>query len=364
MCIGTLSGAIAGGAVAYSVARRQPATNFAPPVSTPSVTSLRLDTSSAVVDAVARMRPAVVTVLNTQQAQRILTFWGIQQIQPKSSGSGVIISPEGYIVTNNHVVENWQTLEVVYANGNKAPARFIGADPYADTAVIKVDGAVPAVAEFGDSNTLKPGETVIAIGSALGNFKNTVTVGVVSALERQLDSGKGYALEGMIQTDAAINHGNSGGPLVNLLGQVVGINTAIVRSDQTSGDVAEGLGFAIPSAIVSDLARQIIQNGYVDRPFLGIEYLMVTPEVAGANGLPMEWGVYVRGIQAGSPAAQGGLKPGDIILAIGNDQISADVSFINALNRHRVGEQVTLTYWRDGTVNKAAVTLQSSPRRR
>ncbi len=358
-CLGALSGALAGGAVAYNIAHSRPPATAAPIIlgGTPVTTSLRLETSSAVVEAVARVRPAVVTVINTQRAQQILTFWGIQTIQPKSSGSGVIISPEGYIVTNHHVVENWQTLEVIYANGDKAAARFIGADPYADTAVIQVDGPVPAVAEFGDSSALKPGETVIAIGSALGDFKNTVTVGVVSALERRLDSGKGYALEGMIQTDAAINHGNSGGPLVNLLGQVVGINTAIVRSDQSSGDVAEGLGFAIPSTVVSHISAQLIQKGYVERPYLGIRYQMITPEIAGANGLPMEWGVYVQGVEAGSPADQGGLRRGDIITAIGNDVISAEMSYINALNHHQVGEQVTITYWRNGRTLTTQVTL-------
>ena len=132
----------------------------------------------------------------------------------------------------------------------------------------------------------------------MGDFKNTVTVGVVSATGRNLDSGNGYSLEGLIQTDAAINHGNSGGPLVNVLGQVVGINTAIVRSDNSSGDVAEGLGFAIPANTVKDVADQIITKGYVARAYLGIRSLTITPEIAGLNGLPMEWGVYVKSVDA------------------------------------------------------------------
>ncbi len=361
LCFGGLGGAIAGGAVAYNIASaKAPA-----PIqlqATPSVTELRLETSSAVVEAVARVRPAVVTIINTQRAQQILTFWGVQTIQPKSSGSGVIISPQGYIVTNNHVVENWQTLQVVYADGSKAEAQLVGADLFADTAVIKVGGSLPAVAEFGDSTVLKPGETVIAIGSALGDFKNTVTVGMVSTLERSLDTGNGYSLEGLIQTDAAINHGNSGGPLVNSLGQVVGINTAIVRSDQSSGDVAEGLGFAIPSAVVSDISAQLIQKGYVDRPDLGIRYVAITPEIAGANGLPIEWGVYIQSVTPGSAAEQGGLQRGDIITAIGDDVISADMSYINALNRHLVNQKVTISYWRSGRALTTEVTLGSSRR--
>jgi 2-alkenal reductase len=302
----------------------------------------------------------VVTVINTQQPQQVMGFWGLRVIQPKSSGSGVVISKDGYILTNNHVVENQQSLEVVFADGSKAPARLIGADQYADTAVIKVDVPVPAVAEFGDSSALQPGETVIAIGSALGDFKNTVTVGVVSATGRSLDTGNGYSLEGLIQTDAAINHGNSGGPLVNVLGQVVAINTAIVRGDATTGDVAEGLGFAIPSKTVKSVADQIIQKGYVARPYLGVRYQTITPEIAGANGLPMDWGIYVKGVESGSPAEQAGLQQGDIITQIGQDQIGADLSYTNALLHHQPGERATLTVWRNGKTLSLGVTFGES----
>jgi len=245
----------------------------------------------------------------------------------------------------------------VFADGSKASARLVGADPYADSAVIKVDGGVPATADLGDSAVLKPGETVIAIGSALGDFKNTVTVGVVSAVNRSLDSGNGYSLEGLIQTDAAINHGNSGGPLVNVLGQVIGINTAIVRNDNSSGDVAEGLGFAIPSNTVKSVADQIIQKGYVSRPYLGIRYVTITPEVAGANGLSIDWGVYVKGVDGGSPAEKAGLRAGDIITDIGADKISADLSYTNALLHHQPGERATLKVWRNGKTISLDVTF-------
>jgi S1-C subfamily serine protease len=327
------------------------------PVVQQPTTQLRLETSSAVVQAVAEVRPAVVTVINTQKPQQVFSFWGRQVIQPKSSGSGVIISQDGYILTNNHVIEDQDSLEVVFANGDKAAARLIGADPYADSAVIKVDGPVPASAKFGDSSALQPGETVIAIGSALGDFKNTVTVGVVSATGRSLDSGNGFSLEGLIKTDAAINHGNSGGPLVNALGQVIGINTAIVRSDNSSGDVAEGLGFAIPSNIVKDVADQIIKKGYVSRAYLGIRYVMITPEVAGANGLSMDWGVYVKGVDSGSPAEKAGLRSGDVVTDIGPDKISADLSYMNALLHHQPGERVTLKVWRNGKTLSLDVTF-------
>lgn len=360
---GALGGALAGGAAGYFAAgRARPMfTTASAPLASPVVkqetTQLRLETSSAIVQAVAKVKSAVVTVVNTQQPQRVRSFWGIQVFQPKSSGSGVIISRDGYILTNNHVIENHQSLEVILADGSKTSARLIGADPYADTAVIKMDEPVPAAAQLGDSSSLQPGETVIAIGSALGDFKNTVTVGVVSAVGRSLDTGNGYSLEGLIQTDAAINHGNSGGPLVNLLGQVIGINTAIVRGDNSSGDVAEGLGFAVPANTVKSLADQIIAKGYVARPHLGIRYVAITPEVAGANGLSIEWGVYVKSVDNGSPAERAGLRQGDIITAVGQDKISADLAYTNALLRHQPGEKVALAVWRNDKTLAVDVTL-------
>ena len=364
LMVGTVGGAVGGGAVAwFAVSRARPTVVsmdkpvVASPVVQQPATQLRLETTSAVVQAVAKVRPAVVTVINTQTPQQIMGFWGRQVVQPKSSGSGVIISQDGYILTNNHVIEDQQSLEVVFADGSKTSARLIGADPYADSAVIKVDEPVPAVADLGDSSALQPGETVIAIGSALGDFKNTVTVGVVSATGRNLDSGNGYSLEGLIQTDAAINHGNSGGPLVNVLGQVVGINTAIVRNDNSSGDVAEGLGFAIPSNTVKSVADQILKKGYMPRAYLGIRSVTINPEVAGRNGLPMDWGVYVRSVDSGSPAEKAGLRVGDIITDIGTEKISADLSYTNALLHHQPGERVTLQVWRSGKTISLDVTF-------
>ncbi len=368
LVVGAFGGALAGGGIAYLAVRQvRTATTLtgstpvvASPIVQPQTAQLRLETNSAVVQAVAQVRQAVVTVVNTQRPQRVMSFWGISVTQPKSSGSGVVISKDGYILTNNHVVQDQQSLEVIFADGHKAPATLVGADPYADTAVIKVSGSLPAPASFGDSSALQPGETVIAIGSALGDFKNTVTVGVVSALGRNLDSGQGYSLEGLIQTDAAINHGNSGGPLVNALGQVVGINTAIIRNDNSSGDVAEGLGFAIPANTVKEIAGQIIQKGYMARPYLGIRSVSITPEVAGANGLSVEWGVYVKSVDRSSPAEQAGIQAGDIITAIGDDQIGADLSYTNALLHHKAGERVTVQVWREGKTISVEVTLGES----
>lgn len=372
LIVGAISGGVAGGLIASSVIRQStsvaiaanstpPTTNLVPMVSA-STASLTNSSSDSVVNAVKKVSNAVVTVVNTlPEQQNFDPFgFGFNTTQPTATGSGVIISPGGYIVTNNHVIDGYQSLQVIFADGSTSPAKLIGADQYADLAVLKVDGNMPGVAQLGDSDNLQIGENVIAIGSALGDYKNTVTEGVLSAKNRSLDTGNGYSLENLLQTDAAINHGNSGGPLVNLSGQVIGINTAIVRST-AMGDVAEGLGFSIPARTVSDITSQLIGKGYVDRPYLGISWQAINPETARANGLPMDWGVYVQQVEANSAAAQAGLRHGDIITAIGSDKIDSNSSFFNILNRHQIGEQAALTVWRNGSTVTLTVTLQSRP---
>ncbi len=368
LILGAIGGGVAGGFVAIDVihqaaptlvAASSPAANLVPIVSTASNSTV--SAGDELVAAVKKAGPAVVTVVNTLPQQQSYDFFGFSQSTPTATGSGVIISPDGYIVTNNHVIDGYQSLQVIYADGTKVDAKLVGADQYADLAVIKVSGNVPGVAQLGDSDKLQIGESVIAIGSALGDFKNTVTSGVVSALNRSLDTGNGYSLEGLIQTDAAINHGNSGGPLINLAGQVIGINTAIVRNTGLGGDVAVGLGFTIPSRTVSDITSQLISQGYVDRPYLGIRWQMITPEIAKANGLPLDWGIYVQQVDANTSADQAGLQHGDIITAIGSDQIDGNSAFFNLLNRHKVGETTTLTVWRNGNTQTLKVTLQSQP---
>ena len=192
--------------------------------------------------------------------------------------------------------------------------------------MLKVDHDVTATVSLGDSDKLKVGETVIAIGSALGDFQNTVTVGVISGLKRTLQNADGTSMENMIQTDAAINHGNSGGPLLDLSGKVIGINSAVVRSTdtsgQSSGDVAEGLGFAIPANTVKDVSAQLIDTGAVAHPYLGVSSEPVTPRLAGAysltdeNGNLLDHGVLLSDVDAGTPAARAGLKAGDVVVQL------------------------------------------------
>ena len=215
------------------------------------------------------------------------------------------------------------------------------------------------VVTLGNSDLLKPGETAIAIGSPLGDFKNTVTVGVVSATGRSIDTGNGYQIEGLIQTDAAINQGNSGGPLVDLAGEVIGINELIVRNTG-NGTVAEGLGFSIPINTAQAVATQIIQKGYVSHPYLGISYQPITPDVAAAYSLPIQWGVYVTRVAAGSPAAQAGLQPGDMIGQIDNVPLDATHSYLNTLFSYKAGDQITLSIIRNGQTFQAKVTLSEA----
>jgi serine protease Do len=288
--------------------------------------------ATAVENAVAKVGPAVVTVVNHLQA-------GFGS-GPTASGSGVIISPEGYVITNHHVVEGYQTLEVIFRDGQTVEAQLVGTDVFADIAVLKISGPLPGVAEIGNSDLLNPGETVIAIGSPLGDFKNTVTVGVVSATGRAIETSAGYQMEDLIQTDAAINHGNSGGPLINLAGQVIGINTLVVRGGGFSADQAEGLGFAIASNTVRAISDQLIAKGFVSRPYLGISWDQITPYVAQSNGLPVEWGIYVQSVGEDTPAARAGIQAGDIITQLDATPLDEAHPFVNTLLSFSVGQEV------------------------
>ncbi|GAB4479292.1 MAG: trypsin-like peptidase domain-containing protein [Anaerolineales bacterium] len=316
------------------------------------------DAQSRIIQTVQKVSPAVVTVVGVIPGQ--MTFFGPTGDQTVS-GSGVFISPEGYLLTNQHVIEDVETVEVILADGSQQTARIVGTDPYADLAVLKIDRTPPAVAELGNSDLVVPGEMVIAIGSPLGDFRNTVTLGVISATGRSIDTGQGYQIENLIQTDAAINQGNSGGPLVNLNGQVIGINTLIVRSTG-SGAIAEGLGFAIPVNTAREVAEQIIQKGYVSRPYLGIRWQLVTPRVAAIYNLGVEWGVYITQVFADSPASKAGLRRGDIIVQIGEIQLDERHSYINALYSYQPGDEVDVVVWREGRTLTFKVLLEEIPR--
>lgn len=295
--------------------------------------------------AVQNVAPAVVTVLSNPGAP------------DGGSGSGVIISADGYILTNHHVVADGQNLAVVFADTSRHTATLIGSDPLVDVAVIQVNDTVPAVAPIGDSTALQAGEPVLAIGSPLGDFRNTVTSGVVSALNRSVGP-----MEGLIQTDAAINRGNSGGPLINLRGEVIGINTLVVRGDGfVSGDQAEGLGFAVPSATFQGVSNQLIRNGEVVYPYLGISYMMIDGDIAVQRSLSVQNGALINEVVTGTPAAQAGLQANDIIIAVDRTPLAQDNSLRYILTQHAPGDTISLTVLRGQRELTLDVTLTARP---
>lgn len=310
--------------------------------------------SDEVTRVVEEIGPAVVTITAVVPGQ--MTFWGMTG-DSTSMGSGVIISEEGYILTNNHVVSDGKQFSVELADGTVLEAELVNADSFSDLAVLKVEGTMPAVAKLGNSDSLKTGETVIAIGSPLGSFKNTVTTGVISATGRFLESSNGYMMENLIQTDTAINQGNSGGPLVNLAGEVIGINVMIVRGNGYSSASAEGLGFAIPSNTAALIGEQIIRKGYFSRPVLGVQWAEITPRMARRYRLPTEYGVYISQITNGGPADKAGLQPEDIIVRIGDYRITASQSFYNCLFKYAPGDTVEIEAFRGFEKQVFTITL-------
>lgn len=360
-----LFGAMAGGIIVFQLmSSNQPALSVAAPTESaaqalPAASQSQtlsvntVDVETAITKAVQDVGPSVVTVVGTIPGQQ--TFFGYSG-ESTSTGSGAFISSDGYILTNNHVIEGAQQLQVIYADGTQHDATLVGTDQYSDLAVLKVTGTVPAVATLGNSDALNPGESVIAIGSPLGDFKNTVTVGVVSATGRSIDTGNGYTIDGLIQTDAAINQGNSGGPLVNLAGEVIAINTLIIRSSGT-GTVTEGLGFAIPIDTARAVSEQIIQKGYVSHPYLGISWQPITPRVATVYRLPVQYGVYITDVATNSPADKAGLQVGDIITGLDNISLDDTHAYINTLFQYSVGDTVTLTLNHNGRTIQVQATL-------
>lgn len=361
--VSALSGVVAGAWAVYSTLQgKQPASIAATPSPVaaqiePDGRQIHVSTTeieTAITAAVEQVGPAVVTILSTIPGGQ--SFFGRLPDQ-QVSGSGVIISADGYILTNNHVVENAAQVVVLLADGTQLPADVVGTDLFSDLAVLKTQGEMPAVANLGNSDALKPGETVIAIGSPLGDFVNSVTVGVISATGRALDTGNGYRMEDLVQTDAAINQGNSGGPLVNLAGEVIGINTLIVRGSGLGSAVAEGLGFAIPTNTARVVAEQIISQGYVSHPYLGVRWQAVTPRLARSYDLPVQWGAFITEVVSGSPAASAGLRQGDIITRIGGVELDEEHSYINALFASAPGDRVKIEIARGMNTLEIEVTL-------
>ncbi len=361
-------GVLLGGALVLLLALRAPAlvaqlgptpvpTAAPTPMPTPArQSSVGDDSVRAAPARIARdVGPAVVTVVSQLPSQ--LGFFGSYQ-PPPARGSGVIIDPHGYVITNYHVVEGAQELFVVLADGRQKQASLVGTDnPFSDLALVKIEGDGYPTARLGDSDGLQQGDWVVTIGSALGDFRNTVTVGVVSALGRSLET-DGAVLDDLIQTDAPINHGNSGGPMLNLAGEVIGINTAIIRGGEQQ---AEGIGFAIPSNTVRYVADQLIARGRVARPYLAMDYVAITPRLAALYRLPVDYGLYIQRIGRGSTVEQAGMQPGDILLSLAGEKLDERTPLIRALSHHQVGQQLAAEILHDGATQTIDVTLEELP---
>ncbi|MDQ1713950.1 MAG: putative serine protease PepD [Frankiaceae bacterium] len=284
------------------------------------------------------------------------------------TGSGVIIRNDGYIVTNNHVVGDAQSISVTLADGTVADAALVGTDPDTDLAVVKAKVTGLPVAALGRSNNLEVGDPVVAIGSPLG-LKGTVTSGIISALNRSVDvppesaTGRPVVLVNAIQTDAAINPGNSGGALVDRAGRVIGINSAIASLGGGLGGASGsiGVGFAIPVDEARAVAEEIIRTGRATHPFLGISGNDLTPQTARSFGLPTKQGALVTSVTPGGPADQAGIRPRDIIVKLGGTPVAGMGDLIGAIRSHKVGERVEVTYIRDGKQVTTQVVLRQKP---
>ncbi|MCX8030883.1 MAG: DegQ family serine endoprotease [Thermodesulfovibrionales bacterium] len=334
---------------------------------TPQVPTQIQETSKAFSEIVSSVSPTVVNISSIKTFKRQPTPFDdlFDFFQPfpdgrsrkwkeQSLGSGVIVSSDGYIVTNNHVIEKADDIKVILLDKRSFKAKIIGADPKTDIAVIKIDSSNLPVLKWGDSDSLQVGEFVLAIGNPFG-LSNTVTMGIVSAIGRTDVGIADY--ENFIQTDAAINPGNSGGPLVNMKGEVIGINTAIFS--KTGG--YQGIGFAVPSNMVKGVIEQLIKKGKVTRGWIGVTIQELTPEIAQKFGLKSSEGVLITDIAKGSPAHHAGLMRGDIILEF-NDRPVKDASLLrNMVAQSEINKPVKLKIFRQGQEIIINITVKELP---
>ena len=332
----------------------------APAVSTeksvvPTASAAKISSSARntpVVQVAREVGPAVVGITNKAVARNIFN----QAVETEGVGSGVIFRADGYIVTNNHVIENAREIIVSLADGSTVNGQLVGTDEMTDIAVVKVDTQNLPAARFGNSDEIMVGEPVVAIGNPMGlEFQGSVTVGVVSALNRTIEiNDRRFNL---LQTDAAISPGNSGGALVNYDGEVIGINSAKLAK---SG--VEGIAFAIPSNVVQNVIREIMEKGYVARPYLGVTIFDEPTAARYGYSLELERGVYVFQVALNSPAGRAGLQRGDVILSI-NDKAVNSVTEIRAdIAGRKVGDTVRVVFDRNGTQMTVDVVLQEMPR--
>lgn len=303
----------------------------------------------SIIQASEKVAPAVANIRIVQ-----FTYDSFFRIVPREGqGSGVIFSNEGYILTNEHVIHEAREIKVVLPDGREFEGKFIGSDPSVDLAVVKIEAKNLPLAELGDSDKLRPGEFCIAIGNPFG-LQNTLTFGVISAIGRNIRLTPGKVLENLIQTQAPINPGNSGGPLINLAGEVIGINTAIIP-------YAQGIGFAIPINTAKEIIDELIERGRVMRPWLGIYPVCVTPQVKERFNLSVDSGCYIVKVVPKSPAEKGGIKEGDVIVKINDQDIRTPEGLTQIIKTKKIGEEITLLILREGEHKTIRVKLAERP---
>lgn len=328
------------------------------PRGTTSETRTVVSEENAVINAVNKTSPSVVAIGATQNIFNPFDPFSSPRSQNNTIGTGLVVSDKGIIVTNKHVVSDTNIkYNVVTKDGKKYEIRKIYRDPVLDIAIVQIDGSNLQALELGDSSKLKVGQTVIAIGNALGRFTNTVTTGVVSGLGRRVVagdpfSGSAESLDDLIQTDAAINPGNSGGPLLNSAGQVIGVNVATTEG-------AQNIGFAVPINSVKKIADEFIQTGTVSRPFLGVNYRFISKDVAIMNEVPQ--GAYIQEVVQDSSADKAGLKSGDIITKIDGQAVDSENKISQIIANKKIGDKLNLTAWNDGKERSVTAILQELP---
>jgi S1-C subfamily serine protease len=346
---GALVGALVAGLVVAAV-KDDDNSSAGRPLAFSSNTSKIVRTGD-VQEILAKVEPAVVAIRT-----RTLSLGDLFKPVPgQGAGTGFVIGSDGVIVTNNHVIAGAQSIEVVFADDRKMPARVIGRDPTTDLAVMKVDASDLPIATLGDSAALKVGDDVIAIGNALAlEGGPTVTRGIVSAEDRSITAENGTRLEHVIQTDTAINPGNSGGPLVNSAGEVVGINTAV------AGD-AQNIGFSIAINAAKPIIEELRQGTTRTRPFLGVKMFTLTPSIAQELGIKAESGALVADITAGSGAEVAGLSNGDVITSIDGKEVKAAEDVTTAVGAHKPGDEIKVTYRRGDETKEVTIKLGERP---
>lgn len=331
--------------------------NFSLPVVQNQETQIVVQEENTVISVVDKTSPSVVAIGISKKIVNPADPLALPQSTDATIGTGFVVSGKGIIVTNKHVVLNIGPYTVITKDGQKYDVKKVYRDPTLDLAIVQIDGSNIAPLELGDSSKLKVGQTAIAIGNALGKFTNTVTTGIISGLGRKVVAGDYFegsleSLDDLIQTDAAINPGNSGGPLLNSSGQVIGVNVATTEG-------AQNIGFAVPINSVKQIVNEFITKGFISRPYLGIQYRFIDKDVAVLNQVPA--GVYIQNSVSGGPAEKAGVQSGDIITKINGAAIDSESSVSDIISKTAIGQEITLTIWRDKKEINIKVVIGQSP---